>query len=156
MLGALIQGARDEVYSPVHGKIAGVYLHAMALDNLISYHDQYFRPAPTIWRNIDLADITDCILFLLVFVWREKISTNPKNMLSDNSQKRFVFYSALALLTLLFTVVVLFSYIFNFQPINWVAQLTLILSIVAVKIRLFAPLKKLLSYLKGFYQGEKI
>ncbi len=156
MLGALIQGARDEVYSPVHGKIAGVYLHAMALDNLISYHDQYFRPAPTIWRNIDLADITDCILFLLVFVWREKIFTNPKNMLSDNSQKRFVFYSAIALLTLLFTVVVLFSYIFNFQPINWVAQLTLILSIVAVKIRLFAPLKKLLSYLKGFYQGEKI
>ena len=156
MLGALIQGARDEVYSPVHGQIAGVYLHAMALDNLLTYHDEYFRPAPTIWRNIDLADITDCLLFLLVFMWREKVSTNPKDPLSHAPRKRFIFYSALTLLALLFTTVVLFSYVFNFQPINWVAQLTLILSIVAIKIRLFAPLKKLLFYLKGLYQGEKL
>lgn len=36
LVGADITSANDVVTSPVHGSIPGVYLHAMALDNLIS------------------------------------------------------------------------------------------------------------------------
>ena len=34
MVGAVVQGVNDMVNSPIHGYIPGVYLHAMALDNL--------------------------------------------------------------------------------------------------------------------------
>jgi len=33
----------DKVDSPVHGKIAGVYAHAMAIDNLLEYGDGFSR-----------------------------------------------------------------------------------------------------------------
>ena len=156
MVGALIQGARDEVYSPVHGKVAGVYFHAMALDNLITYKEHYFRPAPTVLGNIDLADITDCLLFLLVFMWREKVAERQsENKNIGASDKRFIAVSAIILIVLLLAVVIVFSYLLNFEPINWVAQLTLILSIFAVKIRLFTPLKTSITYLKGLTK-EKI
>ncbi|GGW87386.1 CHASE2 domain-containing protein [Alteromonas halophila] len=154
MLGALIQGARDEVYSPVHGKIAGVYFHAMALDNLLTYGDAYFRPAPGIWNNIDLADVTDCVLFLIVLMWREKVSQHQTSRPEDKVSRRRIVFSALGLILILLAVVFVFSYWLNFQPINWVAHLILILSILTVKIRLFTPLKKAISHLKG-YTKEK-
>ncbi|WP_334028557.1 CHASE2 domain-containing protein [Alteromonas sp. P256] len=155
MVGALIQGARDQVYSPIHGNIAGVYLHAMALDNLLTYHNRYFRPAPNVWRNIDLADITDCLLFLLVFMWREKVTTHSiAGLPLNHTNKRFIALSAASLVAFVGTTVFFFSFVMNFQPINWVAQITLILTILAVKIRLFTPLKTLSSKLKG-YTKEK-
>lgn len=36
-IGAALAGTGDVIYSPLHGRIPGVYLHAMALDNLLAY-----------------------------------------------------------------------------------------------------------------------
>lgn len=36
-VGAAISGSGDMVVSPVHGQLPGVYLHAMALDNLLTF-----------------------------------------------------------------------------------------------------------------------
>ena len=36
MVGAAVQGIQDVVNSPIHGYIPGVYLHAMALDNMLT------------------------------------------------------------------------------------------------------------------------
>jgi CHASE2 domain-containing sensor protein len=37
VLGLALSGSNDQVLSPVHGRIPGLYLHAMALDNLLTF-----------------------------------------------------------------------------------------------------------------------
>lgn len=39
--GGNLQSMDDAQYSPVHGRLAGLHMHAMALDNLLHYGDQY-------------------------------------------------------------------------------------------------------------------
>ncbi len=46
LVGADIRGAGDTILSPVHGQIAGVQLHAMALDNLVRFGRGYTHEAP--------------------------------------------------------------------------------------------------------------
>ena len=41
--GASLVGARDAVQTPTHGKTPGVFLHAMALDNLLTFGAGYIR-----------------------------------------------------------------------------------------------------------------
>jgi CHASE2 domain-containing sensor protein len=53
MVGANITSAADLVQSPVHGKIPGVYLHAMALDNLITLGMNYDRD-PDSLPNVEI------------------------------------------------------------------------------------------------------
>ncbi|MDM0029182.1 CHASE2 domain-containing protein [Variovorax sp. J31P216] len=43
MIGTALQGSNDRVISPLHGRIPGVYLHAMALDNLLFYGKDFKR-----------------------------------------------------------------------------------------------------------------
>ena len=43
MIGANLSGSNDMVTSPVHGEIPGVFMHAMALDNLLTYERRYKR-----------------------------------------------------------------------------------------------------------------
>lgn len=61
MVGANITSAADLVQSPVHGKIPGVYLHAMALDNLITVgmnYDREFESLPHVEFNcLDLIEL---------------------------------------------------------------------------------------------------
>ena len=44
LLGAQVSGIPDWQPSPVHGRVPGVVLHAMALDNLLVRGDRYLRP----------------------------------------------------------------------------------------------------------------
>lgn len=41
MIGANINGYNDFAHSPVHGMLPGIFVHAMALDNLLTYGSQY-------------------------------------------------------------------------------------------------------------------
>lgn len=41
LVGAKVQGYNDWVDTPIHGSIPGIHAHAMALDNLLTYQDQY-------------------------------------------------------------------------------------------------------------------
>ncbi|MDH3064438.1 CHASE2 domain-containing protein [Achromobacter insolitus] len=43
MIGAALSGFNDTVLSPVHDSIPGVFMHAMALDNLLTYQNDYKR-----------------------------------------------------------------------------------------------------------------
>lgn len=43
MIGIVRPGVADTVYSPIHGSLPGVFYHAMALDNLLTMGDGYFR-----------------------------------------------------------------------------------------------------------------
>lgn len=41
MVGGAFAESRDYIVTPLHGRIPGVYLHAMALDNLLTYGENY-------------------------------------------------------------------------------------------------------------------
>ncbi|WP_159051721.1 CHASE2 domain-containing protein [Thauera aromatica] len=41
MVGAFVPGYNDLINAPIHGLIPGIYMHAMALDNLLTYGDHY-------------------------------------------------------------------------------------------------------------------
>lgn len=45
LVGANLAGMDDSVVSPVHSRLPGVYLHAMALDNLMHFGNAHPRPA---------------------------------------------------------------------------------------------------------------
>lgn len=48
LIGAAINGQNDLAYSPVHGLVPGVHVHAMALDNLLTYKSKYKQQSE--WR----------------------------------------------------------------------------------------------------------
>ncbi|WP_321879162.1 CHASE2 domain-containing protein [Paraburkholderia bannensis] len=62
MIGTARQFSNDYVNSPIHGRIPGVYLHAMALDNLDTYGDDY-KHAATLGFNLQADNLK---LLLLV------------------------------------------------------------------------------------------
>ncbi len=137
LVGALIQGARDEVVTPVNGKIAGVYFHAMALDNLITKQNSYFRPAPAVYRNIDAGDVADCALLALVVLWRRYSEgklrrwNSNKPPLSEQSIKRRSFVGAGVLIFIILATTFVFVEVFHTQPINWIA-ISLLVTAVSV------------------------
>ncbi|NIE75788.1 CHASE2 domain-containing protein [Pantoea sp. Ap-967] len=69
LVGARIAGTGDVTLSPLHGKLPGVYLHAMALDNLIDWGLDYYRATPSLadlglpanWA-VDVLDIVELLL----------------------------------------------------------------------------------------------
>ncbi len=65
LLGAHIRGIPDFVSSPVQGLLPGVYVHAMALDNLLTQGHSYWRAAPDGWLGISLSDWLEIALLLL-------------------------------------------------------------------------------------------
>jgi len=126
LLGALIQGARDEVITPVNGKIAGVYLHAMALDNLITMQNNYFRPAPSVFYKFDACDIAEWILLAMVVVWglfsvgKLRLKKNNALLTKQDIEQRSQ-WGAVALTLLIFATTLIFMLVFHTQPINWIA-----------------------------------
>lgn len=69
MVGANITSTGDLVQSPVHGQIPGIYLHAMALDNLISEGLDYDRePGNLPGLNLNWLDLLELGLLALIAV----------------------------------------------------------------------------------------
>ena len=65
--GMEIEGAADIVETPTHGPTSGVFMHAMALDNLLSLGPRYFRAD----RPGYLRPLTFMMLFLMALVMIE-------------------------------------------------------------------------------------
>lgn len=73
LIGTSLAGIHDLVVSPVHGQLPGVYLHAMALDNLLTWNDRYFKRGDT--RPIMLA-----LGLLLAWVSASLVRANPARL----------------------------------------------------------------------------
>ena len=55
LYGLALDGLHDVVDSPVHGQLPGVFLHAMALDNLMSRGKEYIRASDDFIERVNLA-----------------------------------------------------------------------------------------------------
>lgn len=51
LIGASVTGVNDLIQSPIHGDLPGIYLHAMALDNLLTHGRDYKLPGRLHDRN---------------------------------------------------------------------------------------------------------
>jgi hypothetical protein len=51
LIGADLKAVGDNVFSPLHGRLPGVHVHAMALDNLISFNGQYKESGDFEWKE---------------------------------------------------------------------------------------------------------
>lgn len=60
--GADITALPDRFISPVHGSVPGLFVHAMATDNLITQGENYWRPAPS------FAGLSSTTFFEILFV----------------------------------------------------------------------------------------
>ncbi|HVZ90589.1 MAG TPA: CHASE2 domain-containing protein [Rhizomicrobium sp.] len=74
--GGALEGAQDRVYTPVNGLISSVFVHAMALDNLITSHGRPEQNVVTLGGTTldsnpaQIAAVLPVILILSWFHWR--------------------------------------------------------------------------------------
>ncbi|NMM06827.1 CHASE2 domain-containing protein [Polaromonas sp.] len=52
LIGADLKAIGDNLFSPLHGRLPGVHVHAMALDNLISFKGKYRENGDFEWREL--------------------------------------------------------------------------------------------------------
>ncbi|HTQ13385.1 MAG TPA: CHASE2 domain-containing protein [Rhizomicrobium sp.] len=70
--GGSLEGAQDKSYSPVNGLIPSVFVHAMAMDNLITYHGRPQQNVMTVAGTVlsnNPAQIAAIIPVILVLTW---------------------------------------------------------------------------------------
>lgn len=68
LIGADIAGSGDRVVSPVHGDLAGVHLHAAALDNLLTFEGRPpFAPDSLVWPIQAILIFITAVLGRLLF-----------------------------------------------------------------------------------------
>ncbi|MDD4865029.1 MAG: CHASE2 domain-containing protein [Alishewanella agri] len=119
--GAYIQGARDEITSPIHGNLPGVYLHSMAFDNLLSYGEFHYRPPHEITGNLNISDIIDAMFFMIFMIMKSENSYNNQRKSHANN----IFNIAKTILpfifaTLMLATAIIFSVVLHYEPINWI------------------------------------
>jgi hypothetical protein len=73
LYGANVSGVPDFVSSAVHGKVPGVFMHAMALDNLLTYGRSYYHDPgdlslPLVHRELSLLLVHDMVLSLILIL----------------------------------------------------------------------------------------
>lgn len=52
LIGVDLKSIGDNMFSPLHGRLPGVHVHAMALDNLISFEGKYRENGDFEWREL--------------------------------------------------------------------------------------------------------
>lgn len=107
LIGTSLNGIHDMVESPVHGQIPGVYLHAMALDNLLTWNADYYKRAD---GDLTLLGLALVIAWLAVGL----IRANPPRL-------NFLLH-AMAIILLLATMAT-FYFVLHRPPLDWLGFL---------------------------------
>jgi hypothetical protein len=126
MIGAEFSGQNDYGLSPVHGRISGIFVHAMALGNLLSYGDRYYKPWPDCCGQdsvIKFDTILEAILILLFASlaahWKRKRHRceTPQSILLSGT-----LYAAFGLI--LTAAALVASVMSRYEPVNWIGLMT--------------------------------
>lgn len=91
LVGARITSAGDLATSPVHGKIAGIHVHAMALDNLINLGLGYDRDPANVGNSqidwLDLMEIGLLGLIVLLKALHQRQAESPRQQAETRWQR---------------------------------------------------------------------
>ncbi|KKD60850.1 hypothetical protein RN22_08905 [Grimontia sp. AD028] len=148
LFGYHLSGGTDTVISPVHGKLPGVYNHAMALENLLQKGTSYWNVPSSIGLfNLSIADIFEItiqisVLFTVIWYRYSHLENQQQGKTSTLSGlKPFFFVAALIFLTILFS-----DQLFDIGVSNWYAlPLILLLDIPIFFYFMLESLKKRLQ-----------
>lgn len=75
IFGVHLLSGEDTVYTPVYGKIPGLHLHAMALDNLFTYGEHYFSEKRSDQKGFSRIIYTSEFITLSVFLFTSFVVT---------------------------------------------------------------------------------
>jgi hypothetical protein len=70
--GGALEGAQDKLYTPVNALLPGVFVHAMAMDNLITFHGRPYQNTVTFGgKPVDgnLVQVIATIPVILILSW---------------------------------------------------------------------------------------
>lgn len=140
LVGAHITSAGDLVQSPLHGKIPGIYLHAMALDNLITLGMDYDHDPSNLLWSIDWLDLVEVALLFLIAILKTLHDRRQEFLKGLPCFKEGFFASPYpswcALLIILFLLSLLL-FALNITPANVLAILLLSLALFSDKVEAF-------------------
>lgn len=90
MIGADLKSIGDNLFSPLHGRLPGVHVHAMALDNLISFDGKYRENGDFEWHELwhSSANIFIFLSLLLTAGVMVRWNIYKKQMLAVKSSQR--------------------------------------------------------------------
>lgn len=143
LVGANITSTGDLVHSPVHGQIPGVYLHAMALDNLVTLGMDYDRePASLLDFDVNWLDLVEIGLVALIALFKALHDRqNPASGIIGLDVKKGVFFKSswatFLLMTALLGLLSLGLHHYHYTPVNVLAVLMLSLAIFNEKIQAY-------------------
>lgn len=107
LIGTSLNGIHDMVESPVHGQIPGVYLHAMALDNLLTWNSDYYKRADG-----------DPVLLVLALI----ITWLAVGLIRANPPRLNFLLHAMAI-AMLFATMAIFYFVLHRPPLDWLGFL---------------------------------
>jgi CHASE2 domain-containing sensor protein len=138
LVGANITSTGDLVQSPVHGKIPGIYLHAMALDNLINQGMHYSREPDNLWSlGVNWLDLVQIALLGLIALLKAVHERRREESNSGWARKSRFFHSPIPYWLLMMSVLALLSYVLHclhITPVNVLAVLLISLVLFSEKV----------------------
>ena len=132
LVGADLIGEPDRVRSPIHGNIPGVFLHAMALDNLLVYGEGYWKLPRNRCGNLNIMTLVDIFFLVIALISYSSFKRIKASSSSAVKWHRFVFNSAQFGLFYLFMfgIAILISAVVTFflkiAPFNFIGMMALI------------------------------
>ncbi|HEY1542836.1 MAG TPA: CHASE2 domain-containing protein [Xanthobacteraceae bacterium] len=135
LYGAHIALLPDKISSPVHGEIDGIYIHAMALDNLMTFGRDYVHQAPgrdafrKPWTEFQ-PTLLMAMLSVLVIRNRRKLLADPKLRKAPHellAADEMYLRRARWVLTLAIIVLGLLEYfVWHYSPLNWLGLIVVV------------------------------
>ncbi|MEF1279546.1 CHASE2 domain-containing protein [Vibrio fortis] len=125
LVGYHVTGGVDLVVSPVHGTLPGVYFHAMALDNLVTLGNEYWRsPDDAGLFNLSIADMIEIsvqtIVLFLVIWFRFNFLEQQENQNFDEKQKLWgAFVPMLIIIVVIAVSIAISHFVLNVGAPNW-------------------------------------
>ncbi len=124
LVGANLDGIPDVIESPVHGSIAGVFYHAMALDNLMTYGKNYWREPSGIEGVISWVDLMQALYIIIVLSIRNFwfVSKIEKE---NSVRKRLIYWVTFAAIVSFIYIIVMLCIVYftRWVPLSWNAMM---------------------------------
>lgn len=127
LYGADLVGIDDVVYPPTHLPLPGVYLHAMALDNLLTFNDRYKRVIePWPLNKSSVLNLMVLLLLTGLFVYRHPL--NKSVYCSEHDREGHSFIGTVAYYTAIIgvavTAVSVSHFFLDLATPNWIGFLS--------------------------------
>ncbi len=149
LVGARIESTGDLVESPVHGQLPGVYLHAMALDNLINKGMDYNHEPANLSRlpvnGLDLLELSLLALIALLKELQRRMQAGHSTFTFCRRQEAWFFSSPYPSWLLVMSLLIALSIVLSCNSITPVN----VLGIISLSLVLFS------ERIEAFFDGER-